>query len=139
MTEENRPHLCFDKDCKIIFNSYNKEYVEKGYSYFCFGKLKEPHKFTEKECVHVNDYCHCVYTPLKGVLRFFINEGDAWIYQLGMCGILNNAKPLVCDECGPVNRVSSTVIHFGDGSKLCPECAVRLGKKAWHPEEKKYW
>lgn len=138
MTPPARPHLCFDDGCKILWASYDKEAVAKGWSYFCFGKLKEPHKFKEKECEHVNEYCYCAYTPLKGVLRFYINEGDAWIYQLGVCNILNDAKPLMCDECGFVNRIGSTVIHFSDGKKLCPMCAVRLGYKKWDFEKKIY-
>ena len=136
--DENRPHLCLDNTCKIMWVSYDKKHHDKGWSYFCFGKLKEPHIFTEKECKHINEYCYCVYTPLKGVLRFFINENDAWIYQLGMCAIMSDSSPLICDECGLINRIGNTVIHFDDKSKLCPLCALRLGKKTWDNEKKIY-
>uniref|UniRef100_A0A6M3MBQ7 Uncharacterized protein n=1 Tax=viral metagenome TaxID=1070528 RepID=A0A6M3MBQ7_9ZZZZ len=136
--EENIPKYCFDENCRIMWVNYSEEHHKKGWSYFCFGKLNSPHRFVEKECEHINDYCYCVYTPLKGALRFFINKGDAWIYQLGMCSILNDAEPLVCDECGIINRVGSTVIHIADGVKLCPMCAVRTGIKKWDSENKKY-
>lgn len=136
--EQERPVYCFDKDCKILWKSFDKEAHEKGWSYLCFGKLKTPHEFTEKECKHVNEYCHCIYTPLKGALRFFINKEDAWIYQLGVCHILNDAEPLYCDECGFINRVGNTVIQYSNDQNLCPLCALRLGKKQWDSENKKY-
>ena len=135
---ENRPCLCFDKTCKILYNVYDEEYHNKGYSYFCFGKLKEPHVFMEKECKHINEYCYCVYTPLKGVLRFYINENDAWIYQLGMCAIMSDSSPLVCDECGNISRIGNTVICFDGGVELCPLCAFRLGRTKWNSENKIY-
>ena len=136
--QENRPIYCFDKTCKMLFKIYDEDAHNDGYSYFCFGKLKEPHVFTEKQCRHVNDYCYCVYTPLKGALRFFINKGDAWIYQIGVCKIQDDADPLYCDECGFISRLGSTVIHYNDGSKLCPLCSLRLGKKEWIEKTKKY-
>ena len=135
---ENRSKHCFDSECEILFNVYDEDSHNKGYSYFCFGKLKEPRIFTEKECEHINEYCHCVYTPLKGALRFYINKNDAWIYQLGVCQILNNAVLLYCDECGFIHRAETLLICHNDGSKLCPLCSLRLGKKTWNDANKKY-
>ena len=138
MNNQIRPAYCFDNTCTILWKNYDQEYHDKGYSYFCFGKLKTPHRFVEKECEHINNYCHCIYTPLKGALRFYISQDDAWIYQLGACHILNNAEPLFCDECGFIDRVANTVIYYSNGDKLCPLCSLRLGKKKWDKETKKY-
>lgn len=138
--EENRPKTCFDPNCKILWSNYNKEAIEEGFSFDCFGKMQHPHLFTAEKCEHVNEYSHCIFTPLKGHIRFFINEDDAWAMYQGCARVMDDHSPWVCKECGPITRRGDTLIVFKKGEEeYCYRCAVRLGKITWHPEEKRYY
>ncbi|MFQ6077172.1 MAG: hypothetical protein ACE5Z5_13750 [Candidatus Bathyarchaeia archaeon] len=134
-----RPHLCPDESCEVLRTDYSREVFDKGASYTCFGKMRDPHIFVAKKTEHLNEYSFCYYTPLKGHVRFFINADDAWSDFLGFAAIMDHANPLSCDECGPINRSSNVLWHFRDGSKLCSMCAVRLGKVRWHEKERRYY
>ena len=134
-----KPHLCPDKDCKRVWSNYSKDSFDRGASYTCWGKMTKPHLFIERETEHVNPYSYCVYTPLKGHIRFFVNSDDAWSDHIGSGAIMDDADQLVCDECGPMNRVGNTLHIFPDGPKLCSKCSVRIGKLKWNEEEKRYW
>lgn len=133
-----RPHLCPDISCEVVFCNYARENFDKGYSYFCWGKIKEPHVFVAKEVEHKNEFHQCIYTPLKGHIMFFITADDAWTDFLGSAKVMDVWEVLECDECGPISRSSNHLHIFEDGSKLCCYCAVRTGKLKWYPKEKKY-
>ncbi|KXH76260.1 MAG: hypothetical protein AM326_03100 [Candidatus Thorarchaeota archaeon SMTZ-45] len=135
-----RPHLCPDETCNPLYCNYDRRNFDKGYSYFCWGKIKKEHVFVAGEVEHKNQFHQCIYTPLKGHIVFFITTDDAWTDFLGSCTVMDFEEELVCDECGPISRASSNLHAFPkEGTKLCSKCAVRLGKLTWHPEKKRYW
>ncbi len=62
--------------------------------------MNKPHRFKEKEAEHVNDICHCYYTPLKGAIRYFMNEGDLWGEINAKIWVLNKVHPIgKCSRC----------------------------------------
>lgn len=138
-----RPKLCPEKDCTPFWNMIDQDrkddYIGKGGSGDCVGILKDPVTFIYKETTHTNNMSHCIFTPLKGMIRFQINMDDAWRIYLLMGALMDKEKPLICDECGPVRRSSGeTVIIYDDKTRLCRLCALRLGKSEWLPDEKRY-
>jgi hypothetical protein len=135
--EKPRPSLCPEKCCKPFWNMFPEEEIQKGYSGDCLGIMGDV-KFIYKEAEHINNWSHCIFTPLKGMIRYQINSGDAWRIYLLMGAILDKEKPLVCEECGFQKRAfGETVIKYTDRS-LCPVCAFRLGRREWNTEEKRY-
>lgn len=109
-----RPRLCFDKNCSVLLSTFEEESFDEGVSFFCFGKLKEVHIFKEKQTVHENDLSHCYYTPLKGMLRFFMNVEDLWGEANAWLRVLNKLKEVKCTKCGGIAR--KVIIH------KCFEC-----------------
>ncbi len=97
---DNRPKFCFDENCKVLLSTYDKDDFDKGISFFCFGKLKASHKFKEKETVHENNISHCYYTPLKGMIRFFMNTDDLWGEIQAKIRVLNKLLKFKCQVCG---------------------------------------
>lgn len=103
---DNRPKFCYDKNCKVLLSTYSKECFDNGESFFCFGKLKDWHEFKEKKTFHANDISHCYYTPLKGMLRFFMNTDDLWGEAQAKIRVLNKLIKVDCKKCGKkTNRV----------------------------------
>jgi ribosomal protein L37E len=95
-----RPRFCYDQGCNVIYSTWNEDNFAKGFSFFCFGKLKEVHTFREREILHENDLSHCYYTPLKGMIRFFCNTGDLWKEATSKLAVLNRLIDVRCDKCG---------------------------------------
>lgn len=116
--------FCYDKDCKVIYTTYNAENFKKGYSFFCYGKLKTPHTFIERQAKHVNDISHCYYTPLKGMIRFFVCIGDLWGEINAKLVVMNKLQPLgKCYKCKKkLYRMVRTCIAISKHKKLCYEC-----------------
>lgn len=104
MNRKERPPFCFDKSCQLLLSVYNKKSFDEGYSFFCFGKLAKTHVFKEREVLHENNISHCYYTPLKGMLRFFMNEDDLWGEAWAMIRVMNKLKEIKCGKCGGVVR-----------------------------------
>lgn len=121
-----RPPFCFDKTCQVLLSTYNEEDFDKGYSFFCFGKLKEGRTFKDKEAVHWNDISHCYYTPLKGMLRFFMNKDDLWGEAQAKLRVLNKLIEVKCPDCG--EKMSKVIRH----ECFNPSCA---GKKKEEQEK----
>ena len=115
----NRPKFCYDKDCKVILSTYEKESFDEGLSFFCFGKLKEPHKFKEKETVHENNISHCYYTPLKGMIRYFMNTDDLWGEAQAKIRVLNKLIKVDCKKCG--ERMNRVIRYICFSSKCNPK------------------
>lgn len=138
MGENERPRTCFDSKCKIMWCNYSAQHIEDGGSFQCFGKMEKPHMFTFEKTEHINEYSHCVFTPLKGHIRFFINENDAWTMFIGAGKVMDKQSPWVCKECGPTSRREGPLIVFEKGEEYCYRCALRLGKITWDPNEKRY-
>lgn len=112
----NRPKFCFDESCSVLISTFDEKSFNEGVSFFCFGKLKEKHIFKEKQTVHENDISHCYYTPLKGMIRFFMNIDDLWGEAQANLRVLNKLKKIKCDKCG--DEVKKIIIH------KCFKCAV---------------
>jgi len=123
MNEIIRPSWCYDYVAEILYTSYNEKGCVEGYSSFCYGKMNEPRIDTYKEVEHENNICHCYYTPFKGAIRFFINDGDLWGEIRAHLIVLNKVKPVgncvACKE--PINRRIAVAV--------CPEPNV-----FYHPE-----
>ena len=137
-----RPRLCVENECQPLCNMMDQtpdDYIEKGGSGDCIGFLDPPVTFIYKETTHTNNLSHCVFTPLKGMIRYQINAGDAWRIYLLMAMLLDKDNPLVCDECGPKTRkFAETVVLYPDKTRLCRLCSLRLGKMEYLPDEKRY-
>lgn len=119
-----RPIWCWDKSCKLIYTSFNLENFNKGYSCFCFGKLKKSHLFIEKEAKHKNELSHCYYTPLKGVVRFFVTIGDLWGEINAKLVVMNKLQPLgKCFKCKKeLYRMIKSCIVLSKNKKIHYEC-----------------
>ena len=113
----NRPPFCYDKECEVIYSTYKDEDFDKGFSFFCFGKLKEAHIFKEKKVEHVNDLSHCYYTPLKGMIRFFVNTEDLWKEATSKLAVLNKLVEVICEKCGSKMYKVATHVCFECESK----------------------
>lgn len=125
-----RPSLCPDSTCKCIFTDFDPAYFEKGYSFNCVGELAEPHEFKWREITHRNTHCHCIYSPLKGVIKFLITPEDAWGTKVMMANLMKVARPVQCDECGETDRIGESYLKHG-GKSYCKRCALRLGIFRW--------
>jgi len=105
-----RMPFCYNKQCKVLYSTYNKKSYKEGFSFFCYGKLPKPHTFIEKKAEHKNTLCHCYYTPLKGAIRFFLNEGDLWGEANAKVFVLNRLIKPKCPKCK--RRTYKTIRHF---------------------------
>lgn len=122
--KNNRPIFCYDKNCKVIYSTFQQEHFDEGYSFFCYGKLKKPHLFIEREAKHFNQLSHCYYTPLKGMIRFFVTIGDLWGEINAKLVVMNKLQPLgKCYQCKKklYRRVESCVV-LNCKRKLCSQC-----------------
>jgi len=133
-----RPKICPDKSCEVMFNDYLARNFKRGASFHCWGKMSKQIEFISGKTEHLNEYSHCVYTPLKGLIRFFVNADDAWTDIVGNSKLLDHAKPIKCKECGESSRLAARFLIFGDGT-YCQLCAYRLNKIRYHGEERRYW
>jgi ribosomal protein L37E len=116
----SRPPFCYDKECNVIYSTYKDEDFDKGFSFFCFGKLREAHIFKEKETEHINDLSHCYYTPLKGMIRFFVNAEDLWKEATSKLAVLNRLIEVKCERCG--SKMYKVARH------VCFDCEKGRGK-----------
>ena len=101
---KNRPKFCFDESCNLLLSTFDEKSFNEGVSFFCFGKLKVKKVFEEKDMVHVNPISHCYYTPLKGMIRFFMNEDDLWGEANAWLRVLDKLKKVKCDKCGGIMK-----------------------------------
>ena len=96
----NRPKFCLDELCEILVSSYSEGDLAEGYSFECFGKLKEENIFKEKDIIHKNNISHCRYTPLKGMLRFFENINDIQGQIQVQLRVMEKLIECKCPTCG---------------------------------------
>jgi len=131
-----RPHICVDDSCFMLWSRYTKELWDKGTSFTCCGRLTTVQEFKHKETVHSNTHSYCIYTPLKGLIRFFINHEDAWGDILALDVVIGDSvAPWQCISCGVYgSTIGTRITQYADGVKLCDKCAVREGK--WYFDEK---
>lgn len=135
-----RPHYCIDPGrCEVLWSNYTTETFDRGESINCYGRMAEQHVFVAGETTHKNDLSRCLYTPLKGVIRYLECKADLEIDVIANNKVLDTIDPQECDECGYVARDDQKVLKFQDGARLCLQCGVRLGRLVWHPEANRYW
>lgn len=110
MSKNTRPHLCpCSKSCTPLYNSLAEDDrvvsgdLNEGYSGDCIGKGDES-VYVVGGQTHTNDMNHCVFTPLKGVIRFQINKEDVY-------GMLHMAKAVLTD--------------LEDPQRVCARCGIR--------------
>lgn len=127
MSSKTRPPLCPCKEtCQPLYNGMAHDErlktgdLNEGYSGDCIGK-SIPLDYMVGGNLHQNDMNHCIFTPLKGVIRFQINEGDVDA-MLHMCkAVIQELNPdRCCEECGARHRFTHFIIS-GD-KRLCCSC-----------------
>jgi len=84
--------ICPREECEKLYCVGTDEWIEKGGSMFCVGKLPEIDMQTFGGVEHKNDYAFCVYTPKKGLVDFLINANDAFIMENEMGAILKDYR-----------------------------------------------
>lgn len=105
-SKQMRPPFCFDWSCRILVSTFDDDSFDKGHSFFCFGKLEKKQVFVDKETTHENDISHCYYTPLKGMIRFFMNTEDLWGEAQAKIRVLNKLVEVDCLKCdGKMQKV----------------------------------
>ena len=120
----NRPTICFDKDCEIIITDFTEASFDQGFSFVCYGKMKKKHLFIERETKHENDISRCVYTPLKGMIRFFECFEDLCSDIALQIIVMDKLQPLICDVCKQtVKRSLEGLMTKQDNNiKKCLKC-----------------
>jgi len=136
----NRPHICLDESCFMLWTAYRREYFDEGGSFECWGRLTETHEFQHKKTTHRNTHSHCIFTPLKGMIRFFLNDEDAWADIQGYRAIIRDCKePWVCEGCEVHgDSARSGITQYSDDRKLCDRCSIREGYYYFDEEERKW-
>ena len=130
-----RPILCpCSKSCLPIFNGMAGDDriktgdMMEGYSGDCIGQGDRV-EYVVGGHVHRNDMNHCIFTPLKGVIRYNINEDDVGsMLQMAQSVLYElHGKPK-CSECGDGGRWTHFVVR--DGKKRCCRCDYKFVMKA---------
>lgn len=139
MTSKDRPPICpCPRTCTPVFNALalNEDLktgdMSEGYSGECLGRMSETAEFTVGGVVHRNDLNRCVFTPLKGIIRFQENVGDWQSSVHVLLSALQVVAPFTCVACGE-GQLYARFILIGD-ERLCYGCAVRLGRIEFLPE-----
>jgi len=147
-----RPKLCpCPRTCTPLYNSMvcdsrikdEEADMSQGYSGECVGKMTQEVEFVYGGAPHKNDVNRCVFTPLKGIIRFQENADDLWSSLLLLSHALDLLKPIQCVECGENDRltrfyqlvpaehfrVDMTPEEYNNAPRkiYCGMCAVRLG------------
>ena len=130
-SRKDRPPLCpCAATCEPIVNmmAHDNRIVtgdlNDGYSGDCIGQSK-PLEYTVGGQKHINDLNHCIFSPMKGIIRFQVNKDDLHS-MVRMCLLaLETVDPLVCDECKR-GRSTSHFIFVGNGRTLCCRCDALL-------------
>ena len=129
MTEKRtRPPLCpCSKTCTPLVNALALDDrmtagdLNEGYSGDCIGKMAEGITYIVGGQEHPNDLNHCIFTPLKGIVRFMINQGDIEALRMMCESVLAKIDPLDCEDCGAGRRMTHFIIK-SDGRRLCCRC-----------------
>lgn len=143
--EDLRPRQCPDLTCKPIHISIagRQKDLDEGYSSSCYGYCGKT-EFTFKGAKHENDISHCIMTPLKGTIRFFINVMDLGNDYFDVQRLLYMLSPVYCKECHVSNQRTTIIFSIigKDETKgttpLCNRCRVRLGLDKWDESKKEY-
>lgn len=120
--------------------------MAQGYSGDCVGKMSEAVEFIYGGASHRNDVNVCVFTPLKGIIRFQETAEDLWSSIILRRAALDKLNPIKCCYCGEDSRLSAHFMGLVDPEWLaahpnhtpeeynsaprktyCQMCAVYLG------------
>ena len=157
-----RPKLCVcPRTCTPIWNAMvcdprikdEQGDMAQGYSGECVGQMNDATEFVYGGAIHRNDVNVCVFTPLKGIIRYQENAEDLWSSIVVRRAALDKLNPLVCSNCGEDSRLNSLFLHLIDPDWLkthprhtseeynsaprkvyCQFCAVGLGLLKPHAE-----
>ena len=143
--EDLRPRQCPDLTCKPIHISIagRQEDLDKGYSSSYYGYCGKT-EFNFKEAHHPNDISHCIMTPLKGTIRFFVNVMDLGNDYFDIQRLLYLLAPANCAECNvssQMQQLTYSIVKEGETkgtTPLCQKCRVRLGLDKWDEKNKEY-
>jgi hypothetical protein len=126
---KSRPPLCpCARTCTPIYNALGHDDrlitgdLNEGYSGDCIGQ-SVPLEYTIGGQKHVNDMNHCMFTPLKGVVRMMINKDDLSFMLHMIQQTIAELAPRVCGQCS--GRRNSANWHFfitDDHRTLCCDC-----------------
>ena len=131
---KSRPPLCPCKEtCSPLWNGLADDSrlktgdLNEGYSGDCVGKSK-PLEYVVGGQVHINDMNQCIFTPLKGVIRFQIEKGDIEAMLMMCKAVLHEIDPLNCEHCGAGRRFAHYIMGK-DGKRLCCNCRREMLKE----------
>lgn len=65
---------------------------EPGNSIFCWGLMEREVTFTYDGVAHANGRSFCIYTPLKGMIRYQTTENDWSVLASGSAVAIDLAK-----------------------------------------------
>lgn len=128
INRKSRPPLCpCPQSCRPLYNALADDPrlktgdLNEGYSGDCIGKADES-VYVVGGQQHTNDMNHCVFTPLKGVIRFQVNREDVYGMMHMAQAVLHDLAnpPRVCEGCGTSQRFTHW-IRTGD-KLLCCRC-----------------
>lgn len=132
MTRKTRPSVCpCPTSCTPIYNGLAFDDriktgdLMEGFSGDCIGK-GDKQEYIVGGQVHTNDMNHCIITPLKGIIKFNICEGDVEAMLQMSQNVLFELRPhFECEKCGVSGRhVHFIVTHSG---RLCCKCHYSQG------------
>ena len=81
----SNPDVCHEPNCHCINSTcYHPDILREGFSFFCFGRIpdKERVRFQCADADHRNEYNFCVWTPMKGWVKFLVNDNDMLLMSL---------------------------------------------------------
>jgi hypothetical protein len=125
---KSRPPLCpCANSCQPVYNTLADDDrmktgdLNEGYSGDCIG-CGDKSVFVVGGQTHTNDMNHCVFTPLKGVIRFQVNREDVYGMLHMAQSVLHDLAepPRVCSKCGARHRFTHW-IRTGE-TLLCCRC-----------------
>lgn len=92
----------------------------EGYSGDCIGK-GDMQTYIVGGQTHNNDMNHCMFTPLKGVIKFNINEGDIEaMIQLCKKVLFKLHPEWECMKCG--TKLYFTHFIVSENRRYCCQC-----------------
>ncbi|UZE92536.1 MAG: hypothetical protein IB616_01625 [Methanosarcinales archaeon] len=116
MKATDKPSFCTEANCECIWHTlFEPDDWKDGYSFECIGRMKEPVEFKYKKAVHVNTHYHCIWTPLKGWVKFDVTIEDIWYSARVITNFLKSEDPKECAKCG----IHTRMIRF----TRCPHCS----------------
>lgn len=102
-----RPWCCPEPRCELQWQARNKSLVapldvaQPGESFHCFGRNIAEIGFVYDGIRHDNDLNVCIYSALKGIVRFQMNVDDLWLISRDFHEALVAVSPGTAQTWGP--------------------------------------